>query len=235
MMFATTIEFKQNVYEAWDNKNYGDILDYLLMANDNPSCLYIETVAEKDMEDCCPFVPKPDEPLNAIIQELAKEQAKVLSINRNQTGNLQVVREDGSILMPPALDKLYVKDDGVKYDDLDMEQENMMDIAAKREQASVPTREYIDEITGEIVMEEFTIEDQIGYSFQDAVDDLSSMRDCADELQEHEDSDFCQEVANVLYRNADPVLRDLRDIAQKHGQHQLTEYANTMLGKLQKV
>lgn len=222
MMLQMCVENGVSVHDNWDDKNYKDILDYLLIADENPEGIYVEEAMIDDNEapvEACEFVPKP--PANVI--EMVAQITE--SIN---DGHMEVVVNN---LRKPTEDKLYMKEFPSNFGDgIDGAGDPLpIDQIVAREMARVPKRE--DDPEGPLYTEAYTKEDERDFAFQDIVDNMVASRECADELGNHQDSDFAQETASIVYKVIDPLLRDLRDLALKHGEVDLDRYVKEVLSK----
>lgn len=240
LFLSECVENRTNVIDQWNEKEYKDILDYMLIAQDNPKGDIFDDADVSDateINEACEFIPKPvvdsqtslapiEERIDALNNMVQDYQKKV------DEHNLSIVVNNISNPVKPSQDKLYIAEDkdGPNYQDAMDNGLTIDEIVRREEQARVPERKE-DEESDFYVNEEHTKQDEIDYAFQDIVDDLSGAITCADELQEHEDSDFAQEVANLIYRAIDPALRDLRELSAKHGEVDMERYVIDVIKK----
>lgn len=210
------VDQKQTLIEAWNDKQYNDIVYYLMLAKrqqDGEIFYDVEEVEDEvfnhagmdaKVEDTCEFVPKPEEDVQA---PTLFEDAII-----NENDNQMIEEKDITLLtkvvrMEESLDK-----------------ENFIDTAIAGEQAQVPFTDM------EIVPEEdeqegpVGIDEEISFGFQDAIDDCRSLRELADEAVERSD-DFSQDIAYALYRESDQLLDKLRNIAANHKMKELEQFA----------
>lgn len=235
MLLSICVENKVTVMDNWDDKNYKDILDYLLLAEENKDGVYfdesVEDVEQLETGESCGWVPKTDEDkprnLNEIIAEINNIKEDVLTEQVKVTVN--------GFRRPPD-SKLYIRDERIvgNYQDsvdgagdppvIDQIVANEM-----RELASIP-KDGDGPMYEESEDHTYTEMDERDFAFQDSVDYLYDVRDCADEMQGIDD-DFSQDAASIIYRTIDPLLRDLRELTIKHNEVDLDRYIKEVLSK----
>jgi len=214
IFLSVCVEMGTNIIENWDDKNYSDILEYLVIAEDNPDGGLYETVTspvkdnieEAEKNEVCEYVPKPNTAPEFSAKETLEElNAHVEGIEvKLKEMHMQVVAKNLNSIITRGENKLYAKD----------------------ETATVPT----------VVEKEFTTstyskEDERDFAFQDAVDYLNVVRSNADELQAHEDDDLAQHAASILYKAVDPAFEELKDLATKYSEPDLLRHINRTYGK----
>ena len=105
-----------------------------------------------------------------------------------------------------------------------------IDVYIEEEAAGVPREKILSTITDQAIIKEtldsIEEEEEVDYAVEDIIDYSQTVRDAADELQGHENNDFCQEVANIVYKSIDPMLIALSELALKHNQFHIRDYMN---------
>jgi hypothetical protein len=236
MMLQICIENGATIMDNWDEKNYKEVVDYLVIANDNPNgSIYDEEVSGNI--EVCEFIPKPKEDVVDVEARIVQmNEAASKTTQEINAAHLRVVSKNLG-LVPPAEGDIYLKEKfGTNSQDgMDEGETPVIDMMVAREQAAVPTDEdpegpfYVDDDAERDILDDPNTERD--YAFQDIVDRLSDCRDCADELQAYEDNDFAQGAANLIYRIVDPALRDLHELTIKHKEEELQYYVKEVVGK----
>ncbi len=244
MLLNICVENGSSVVDNWDNKGYKDILDYMLFAQDNPDCAYFDDGGgDEDDEspvEVCEFVPKPQQSSDEkIIEFMRMVDDATESVNEEHMKVVVRNLNNEAILLPPPENKLYIKDDGPAYEEGEILVDTAGDIPVidqiiANEQAGLPkSTETEDEEVA--LYEDFTRKEEKEYSFKDTIDSLDTMRECADELQAHEDDEFAQQAAYRIYNIVDPALHDLHELTTEYGEKDLEKYINQIRGKIQSV
>lgn len=197
MMLQMCIETKSSVVDLWDEATYEDVIFYMRIARQNPAGkIHEESRGIKTSEPVNEVCEFVPKPVEGVTEQYIPEWEPVVEV----------------VPFPENLDNEPPFIDGV----------------VNAEQAQVPndkTSESEDE-DDEYFVEEVNRSEERDYAFQDIVDHLGTIRDCAVELTAHDDDDFAQEVANKVFRKIDPVFYELRDLAQQYGEREMEEYTN---------
>jgi hypothetical protein len=227
MFLQLCADTNTNIIENWDEKHYKDVLEYLIIAEDNPDGEIFEDFrtkidGEEDEDgmpsedgevEVCEFVPKPVtvERVEAVMREIAEERKR---------DDMRVVVNNVS---QDAMDtKLYSR-----YEDQSEDEEPpVIDQIVAREQAQIP-----EDSSSPASSFQYTKDEQRDFAVGDIIDSMIEIRDCANELVDFQDDDFAQEVASVIYKSVDPLFRDLRTITEKFNEVDLTRHINVAYGK----
>jgi hypothetical protein len=202
MFLSMCVEKAESVYDCWDDNEYEDILEYLIIARDNPhGRIYDDETPSDNAGEACPFVPKPD-----VLPPMQQAGWPSIDIDENIKNVFSEVSDENFII-----DQTIQQEQAKVPSDLP-------EGAILTEEDPKAKKEDDDE---ELEVEETTSLQERNYSFEDIVDDLLNTRECADELQAHQDDEFAQQVAFAVYTTIDPLLAKLQDLTETHKQYEL--------------
>jgi hypothetical protein len=140
-------------------------------------------------------------------------------IDATEVDSCEVVNKDA---LPPTEWKPIEGVDFMEVSNPDNEPKQTMDDIMKRvnEQAQVPVTEVIEKIE----VQEIDYNTSRQYNFEDIIDFLVSTRNAATELHTHAEDDFAQEVAQAVYKAADPLMRRILEICSTYKEIDFARY-----------
>jgi len=234
LFLAECIENDCTVIDNWNDKEYKDVLTYLLIAKENPDGnMYDEDDIHDEDEDeidddsindvCCCAMPEIPSPIMMApnVKFNPQDFTPTTTVNSDieMPAEDWVCTEEGVIANP--------KDDvEPPVMDLEIEKERqraVYSIINSDDEEDIPYVEAMevpsDEGTWRPVADVSNAfdddKDERDYQFGEIVCLLFRVREHADELQAMESSDFAQEVANATYIAVDSLTSKLLEITEK--------------------
>lgn len=200
MFLSMCVDAQKSVCEMWDDTNYPDILNYLIIANENPLGVYMRKESrEEGVQECCS--------VESAIKDI---------VNRRRDGQElfhEHREEEARWLKDP--DESKVDDEGPFIDEVVSQEQRRV---SAHPQARVPLND--------VEVEEITPSEEIGFEFKDAIDYLGDVRGFGVELTKWEDNEFCQQAAAAIFKSVDSLMHKLRELAYNYGETELAEHAD---------
>jgi hypothetical protein len=234
MFLQLCIDNSTCVNDMWDAQGFNDIPHYLMVAENSKDGRIFD---EPRLRNMIPTIPGASAVLvNDSAGEALTIPAKDFSDTKAYSLSKPSVVEVDTL--PEGVEDRFPFCGGDGVDDND--NEHIIDMAIAREQASVPSDDdrftgVVDELNDEeddeegekkVPLEQVCPDEEKQYHFQDVVDFTGDVRDLAGELTKYEDDEFCQDVANMIYRHVDPLFHALREVCEKHDEEELGAYLN---------
>jgi predicted glutamine amidotransferase len=212
IFFQMCIDNDTTVMDQWNEKDYHDIITYLLIAKGNEDGdIYddydLEDVGSITVEedDCCSYTP----PTANIRMKPGLHEDQDNSVPEGW-----VCTEEGILLnkddMEPPFIETIVKQEIIKSQEAGVPAETFRPVA--------DISDALDDLEQEDPNQE-----EITHHFEEAMTMLLSAREEADQLQKFDDSDFAQHVAQSIYVNVDSTMNRLLELCETHDQKELAD------------
>lgn len=234
LFLGLCIENDATVVDNWDEKNYRDIITYLLIAQESPDGNVFDDyeevddespaiVMEEDEDEVCPYIPKPL--MTPISMETEMESMPDGWLHPERMG----IADPKDDKEPTFMEEVIAEEmerirerkvqDGLKDFNAAMEDQYLTDI----ENIPPCPDDLFQPIPGKGPETSSTFDDdleEMNYSFQEIFNKGFLMREEADVLQTI-DNDFAQEVAKEVYVSVDLLMGKLVELTEMHQQFDL--------------